>query len=200
MELKRYRPHFNGDPLSYQDEWVDMRYSRKRYKEGGGTKEGYTDKAKKLWAKIVEAHEKRNAGDKSAKLAKSMVSMENQLGRRIASIKRTGGNVKVSKSGHLMIDGKPLGKRGGHKAGGKQKLKAGGTYTNYKYGGKGYRHWKRPVQNKESNRYRGDKKAQAHREDKSAKQKVRRAKKRTAKAASKSTGTGRVAGRKRKKA
>ena len=176
MELKRFRPQFNGDPFSFQDEWVDMRYSRKRYKEGKGTLESYKKDLKRLWEKVVKQHQKYNAGDESTNRGKAMLAAENAFGRKIQSIKRTGGKVKISKSGHLMIDGKTVAKRrGGDKAGGTRGLKAGGIYEGYKPRGKGYRHAGRPTQKRGADRYRGDAGAAAHRKKKTAYQKEYRA-------------------------
>jgi hypothetical protein len=175
MERKRFRPQFNGDPFSFQDEWVDTRYCRKRYKEGKGTLESYKKDLESLWSKVVKHHEKYNAGDKSGNRMKSMSQAESAFGRKLQSIKRTGGKVKISKSGHLMIDGKTVAKRGGHKVGGKKNLKAGGIYEMYKVSGKRYRHAGKPSQKKGDDRYRGDAKAAAHRKSRTAYQKDYRA-------------------------
>ena len=160
MERKRFKPQFNGDPFSFQDEWVDMRYSRKRYKEGKGTLESYKKDLEGLWSNVVRAHERYNKGDQTKESNRAMSRAENAFGRKLQSIKRTGGKVKISKSGHLMIDGKTVAKRGGAKVGGKKNLKAGGIYEMYKISGKQYRHAGRPNQKKGDDRYRGSKKPQ----------------------------------------
>ena len=155
MRYGRLRVLKSHDPFTFESDFREgSRIQTRFYKEGKGSLEDYTARAKELWKEVVKANDAVTSG--KSKDGKTVVTNERAFGRAVASIRRvvkeSGGTFRVTKKGNIMVNGKSLTNiRGNKQAGGRARnIRSGNVLNLYTPGGQGYRHGNRPASTEES--------------------------------------------------
>lgn len=155
MRHGRLRTLRSHDPFTFESDFREgSRIQTRFYKEGKGSLEDYTSRAKDLWKEVVKANDSVTSG--KSKDGRTVVSNERAFGRAVASIRRvvedSGGTFRITSKGNIMVNGKSLtNQRGNKQAGGAARnIRSGNVLNLYTPGGQGYRHRARPASTEDS--------------------------------------------------